>query len=675
MKPFSILCCTFLVGCASPGAFRKPSSQLDRAIRFTEVSAKGSSVPLSGVGSDVTRVPNGTAIDVNSSILIELDKEAIQILGGEVPPDQAYLARLSQRRKRLSEALAVLADTVDARLDALDAYAATRLIPFEDLQTSTAFVAFSSAVAKSGSLKTKFSELDLWIDGTFTEDEVDDAFFDKTLAKVGVLLRRELNSAEAELQKTVDRANRNAGTITMQAFLEPTGNGEQTPIHLEGYDLFDRKSVALKSSSVMDGDDWKAFERQYEQVVDLARQAERVRAGEVALDQALMQNGSEALQRVIESTTEIRPLFEKDWRKLLSGLESDFARVRRFTEETLKRHSESEVTLWKEQAEAVAASALQELPIADAKALRDELANLRLDWRRVAPDSMVSLLKRTRGLQDKAKSLSERFSRADVEPAIRTFGRAIQSLEQRPANISDAVWAEIHQEVEKIPSLVEARQIYQSLVSLVALAKGIPAMLKFAEIEPSQTRVQSPQVVDVPIVQAKDTAIELQRTSRVLNDKITYLATLKSGPTTLMETRASFQVREFGWHSVLAPSVILSRQWFARSSREHDFKFSPAVAWLRKYLPRDTETGKSNALARLLQPGIGLHAAFLDHSQGNDTEVGLGGAFSFWNDLFVAGVGANLMNNSRVYFYVGSNLIPILQRLGYAKEGGAGKRP
>ena len=58
-----------------------------------------------------------------------------------------------------------------------------------------------------------------------------------------------------------------------------------------------------------------------------------------------------------------------------------------------------------------------------------------------------------------------------------------------------------------------------------------------------------------------------------------------------------------------------------------------------------------------------------------DAEIGLGGALSFWHDRIVAGVGWNLMNNSRAYFYVGSNLIPVLQALGYGKEGGAGKQP
>lgn len=45
------------------------------------------------------------------------------------------------------------------------------------------------------------------------------------------------------------------------------------------------------------------------------------------------------------------------------------------------------------------------------------------------------------------------------------------------------------------------------------------------------------------------------------------------------------------------------------------------------------------------------------------------------HDRHVGGLGWNLMNNARSYVYVGSNLIPILQALGFGSPGGAGKKP
>lgn len=675
MKYLSALIIALSIGCASPGSFRKPTSQLDGAIRFTEVTVRGTTVALSGAGTAIMQVPSETPVDINSSIRIELNKDAIQMLGGDAAPDQAQLSALSAQRTRLSETLTHLAEAVEARTRSLAALEGALKIPSAERQASPAFAAFSDADSKAGTMTNTFATLPIWEEKTFSEDEVEEAFNDKTWAKVGDLLRRELGKAEAEFQETIDRANRNAGTLTMEAFLKSGGDGEETPIHLEGYDHFDKKSVSLKNSSVMDGDDWKAFEQQYAQVVDIAKQAERVRTGEVSLDQAILKSGSESLKKMVDGIAEARLLFEKDWREYLSRLQKDITQLQQFSAAVLKKESQGELDYLKGQGEALSGSALRELPLADAKALAEEIKKLQQEWRRATPESMVGLITRTQGLKPKAENLIAALQQVNFEATIQTFGQMTKSLGQQPASMSQAAWAEIRGEIQKTPSLVEAQATFKALESLGNLAKEIPTLLKFSDVQPSRTNVRSPQVVDVPLAQAKDTAIELVRTPRVLNDRVSYIATLKSGPATIAETKASFSVREFGWHSVMAPSVIMSRQWRAISQQERDVKFSPAVAWLRKYYPRDTQSGAWNALSRFFQPGFGVHAAFLDHHATKDTEIGLGAAVSFGNDLFVAGVGANMMNNSKTYFYVGSNLIPILQKLGYAKDGGAGKKP
>jgi hypothetical protein len=72
---------------------------------------------------------------------------------------------------------------------------------------------------------------------------------------------------------------------------------------------------------------------------------------------------------------------------------------------------------------------------------------------------------------------------------------------------------------------------------------------------------------------------------------------------------------------------------------------------------------------------LGLHAAFVDQDPNRDNEIGLGGTVSFWQDRVVAGVGWDLMANSKSYFYIGSNLIPILQALGFGESPKTGKKP
>jgi len=69
---------------------------------------------------------------------------------------------------------------------------------------------------------------------------------------------------------------------------------------------------------------------------------------------------------------------------------------------------------------------------------------------------------------------------------------------------------------------------------------------------------------------------------------------------------------------------------------------------------------------RPLQPGFGLHAIFLNFD--NDPGICLGGTLSLWNDRLQFGLGYNLSasraDEGQVYYFVGSDLIGLLQTVG-----------
>ena len=242
-----------------------------------------------------------------------------------------------------------------------------------------------------------------------------------------------------------------------------------------------------------------------------------------------------------------------------------------------------------------------------------------------------------------------------------------------------SIWQQVSGEVIRSQSFQNAQSVQKQLQAAGQFLKTAESLLTlFVKVDPVKTGIRPPEVKDVPLAEAADTNLAIMRIPRLAGDQILVSASLQMGQTEVMRSDADFTVRYFGHHSVLAPSVILARPFQTGTSAEKNFQFAPAVAWLYKYYPRDSDRGFLKSLARISQGGVGVHVAFLNQNAQTGTEVGIGGAVSFWHDLFIAGAGVNLMNNSRGYLYVGSNLIPILQALGYGRDGkggGAGKQP
>ncbi len=176
-----------------------------------------------------------------------------------------------------------------------------------------------------------------------------------------------------------------------------------------------------------------------------------------------------------------------------------------------------------------------------------------------------------------------------------------------------------------------------------------------------------PESLDVSFDQIKDTVIDLRRTDREPGDMVRVRATRLKAGEARGETQAEFEVRRFGWYAKLSPAVVLARPDQLRGSND-GFRFAPTLSWLHHYVPRPGEIGAY--LVAGLRPALGIHTAFLsfDGDDSDAIQIGLGGTASLWEGRLQAGCGYNLMADSRVdgriYFFIGTDLIGLLQTAG-----------
>ena len=110
------------------------------------------------------------------------------------------------------------------------------------------------------------------------------------------------------------------------------------------------------------------------------------------------------------------------------------------------------------------------------------------------------------------------------------------------------------------------------------------------------------------------------------------------------------------------------------TQNDKSFKIAPFVSWLTSYYPRRYEKKFSDVLSRSLRVGFGLHAILLDMDPNVSNEFGIGPAVSFWNGRLLLGAGINLSVEQRVYYYIGSNLLTLLNSLGVISSPSSGEQ-
>ena len=176
-------------------------------------------------------------------------------------------------------------------------------------------------------------------------------------------------------------------------------------------------------------------------------------------------------------------------------------------------------------------------------------------------------------------------------------------------------------------------------------------------------------MIDVPVAAALDTEIDLERTGRRPGDRVALRASLVDEGEIVGEPyEMGLAVDWLGWHARLDPSVVLARPDSGLAG-EANFRFGTAVSWLWSYEPRPLSRSFFDGFFRATDFSVGPHAAILPFNQDKEVEIGLGLTAAVWNGILQAGIGWNLMSDdddSSLYYFVGSSLIPLVQAVGDA---------
>lgn len=671
----AILSVAVMAGCAPGSALSKAENPLDRAIHYTELPSRGEAVSVSSSATFGFGVPRDAEVDTNSSIKISLQKDAIDLPSQPLASKSSVL-EMQRKSEKLRAVLEALVKVVEGREKKLTAYREMKEASAgRDTPLFKAFVALKK-VSSAEEDKLLDAARNLFTSGTVPmgEAEFDKLFEDNTYRAFGSVLQGELNSAEAAWKETQERVRARSLSLRLEAYLEKP-KGDPVAIHIDKYDTLDQREAKFKDPYVLDKDDWSAFQQQYQDTVGLAHQAEAIRKGEGSLADKLKQTGIESLRNLVVLGEEAEPYFREDWRAEGRGLIQDLATAQSAVEKVLsKDYSENlaKVTASLNATKKAAATVgtLNEVP-----PLLKEIRGLSSEWQRVNADSLMELANKTTGTIKKTADIAGKVDKAQFAAFQAALASSTELLQELPKQLPADIWSEIRTELERQDVSARLEGWLAKGRAFRKLAERLQAELERLSIKPALTNLRVPEAKEVSWADAPDATIDLQRTPRSIDDRLHVMATLRMGDADYLKSHAVFSVQKFGWHATLAPSVILAKPLRSASSFDRDFKFAPAVAWLHSYSPRDVERGPLASLARFSQGSVGLHASFIDFDAQKDVEIGLGGAVSVWHDRIVAGVGWNLMSGSRAYFYIGSNLIPVLQALGFGKEGSAGKQP
>jgi len=666
---------TLATACATPQRGRSPANQLETALQLKELTTGNKEISLS-TGNDIEtkRISAHVEVDINSTI--EIDFAADKVKTGSNLPDSALMSKLSEDQKDLHQTISLLSQVVEARIAAIKAYEQKKLASTPGVTVdSTTATGFITAAKEFGRLEQKLTELSLWERGTFTEEEQTRAFEDPTYHELGVLLQARLQDTENSLRAAIESANKSEAKLKLEAFLESPG-ASPLPIHLPGYDALEAKELQIKNNDalLMSSKERKVLEDKFTAIRGFAYQAERLRTSEASLNSALTKAGKEAAARFPEIIEKAKPILTTDWKSRGENLEAAIALFRTKIGQIPSGLAEEEKTYWTGISSGISVNLTQTIPVSDIQNLAATLTVLNQNWQKCSPETLLETIQQTQEAVTQGLAISTQLKKQGVGSAFGSWRRFSEAINTRPGEIKEETWKAVTQAAVESGLQGEIANLQETVRDIQAFTAVVNQAIQFASVNPSQVDIQVSKHFDVPLLSAPSTRLELQRTPRELNDRISFRATVSAGTETIT-SETVFSVRQFGWHSILAPSVILTRPVNPRSTFDQDFKFAPAIAWTYKYYPRSWEEGWLAATARFLKIGGGLHLTFLDQAPNKDTEIGIGLALSFWDDRLVTGAGLDLMDNSRTYIYIGSNLIPILQALGFGDATNAGKKP
>jgi len=679
MKPASLaaLICAVLglAGCTTGTKFIDPRTELDKKIYYIEQDSSKGTHAISGTGdprSDrrVTRVPMPVAVDVYSTIHIVIAKAELaeDKAGGPLSKESDGLL---ERKQAAVQALRSLDTVVRARTRTVTAYEQRNLDEF------------FKARDESDRLEREFRNAlrELWPRGSESYSALLEAYDRPRFQKLQEFLGREIAAIEASHRKLELALRTRQRSLAMEAFL--TSQGKQpAAIHLDGYDAIKAESLVRRDPLGLDlsPDERKRLEAQIKATEELAATLERVRRGEVELNEALRKLAGEMAPQIGTLLSKAEDLYKHlgpDALKTRAPKTEEL--FRKFLAAVEKRNKEfferKKVDLQREKNKLVAELPREALQFQ--KALQDWKANgapLKNDWEsatpgKATPETMLALINAT---VDAAKSFEELRKKL---PAI------AQDIEARVSIVVESYLKELREEEkaallnseEAVDLKADLEGYAADFRQAAALVVDVSAVLGRLQHPVADLPGPSSVTLDVPLDKIKDTFINLEQTPRLVGDLVTVRATLKAGEREVDTSLATFRVERFGYYAELSPAVVLVKPRHIAGA-DTGFRFAPTLSWMHHWAPRPEDPGKSASVFRALDPALGIHSAFTNFSSptsNSSVQIGLGATLSFWKNRLQFGAGRNLMAKSsdegRIYYFIGSDLIGLLQAIGIAK--------
>jgi len=648
--------------CADRSRFDRIDDPFDKAVFYAEQDRRnhwhGHSDPAwqPEAAAEPRQVPNPALVDLDSKIHLLVSRERLGGPASEGDFLRAEADDLAARKQRVVASLESLDRVIEARAAAVEAY-----------RTHQGFAAAKKAYGTSyDAFLTRLQEI--WSEEELAtlEDRLEDPGLDP--AGRQQVIRQWLEARVAELDAAYRRIEtelaRRAVKLRLEAWL-----GDD-PIHLPGYDTLPEGKLQSRDrlGLDLDAEEMARVQAELKASREVADAANAVLDKEKSLREAVLEVLPKVAPELGEIVTDIDALVER-----YSG-----ANLRARVDETVAA-SQAFWGTFRTAAAGLAADRVAAVPDAYRAWLTTKVGvvvSALSTWRRIQdlkarfehaspktyPDLVRESMSVLREIQRMAKDLPA--SALDVAVGTREFFKEQVRLLTGDAN---AALLGVLESDEGMAFLANLKATYADLQQVATIAQRIEGVLGIAEASVAELPTV-PEALNVPLDDVRDTWIDLERTRRRDGDLVSVRATLLDDEDKAVATSgASFQVAQFGWRGQLSPAVVLARP-DQLAGGSNSFRFAPTLSWLLSYRPRPEQRGR---ILEVLRPAIGIHSAFLSFDGQESVQIGLGGTLSFWDGRLQGGIGYNLMSQAkddgRIYYFVGSDLIGLLQALGLAK--------
>ncbi len=639
-----------------------------------EPNVPGTTAEVNRAGPLPTRVPHPALVDRDSTIHILVSPDRMVATSRDNLRAE-HLKKLLDRKKAIQDVLDRLQALIEARKKAVALYQAN------DRN------AFRSARREYGTLTRQFnaSLWKLWPKNTPEYEELNDAFDKPTyFEKLGAFLVAEIREVEEEdRQLALAAKKRKDAGLSLQLFLDSPGK-ERVPIHLEGYDRIDQLQLqkhdrfGLNLSTA----EREELTAQMQATQALAAAANKVQAGKLSLEEALGEAVRLVCPRLETVLPDIKTLSE---RLQPQSLEKRFDRTRKLLEQFVARVQKEPKKLADQLGQDLSKlpETFQKTFGQEARGYQDGISRVMTlcgKWKAPSQADIPRLIDEALQLYSQLGQLSWAKAVQDTNDPVEWFAR--QAFKTAETNVRTAL-----QNVLQSPDANELRddlntyyRDFRTAAGIVSKVQGILEITEITQKKPSDVNIPEPAALIIPLGEAKNTFVDLNYTPRTVGDTLALRATLYEGNDANAvqkdQTTASFKVDEFGYFARLSCAVVLVRPSELAGGNDQ-FRFAPTLSWMHHYVPRAEEDGGFASFLRTFRPSLGIHAAFLSFDTGESSDaiqIGLGGTLAFWEDRLQLGAGYNLMADSdddgRYYFFVGTDLIGLLQTVGLTGKRG-----